>query len=119
MASIIFSIHGYKVFLGNEVQAYVPGPNEICTAAIWCYTFGGHQLVIFFKPQGTTLPPNDTIPFQQYPGKFIGRIFVTEEKFPWFIDILRNEKPVGARIYQDTPNWNHLVVTEPVGEGEI
>ena len=89
------------------------------SGAIWCYTYGDHLLCIFFYPRGTSLQANDTLPFTQYPGKFIGRIFTYEDRFSEFIDILRNQKPVCGRIYADTPKWNHIVISEPAGEGEV
>ena len=49
-----------------------------------------------------------------------GYAFLPAEQFSWYIDLLRYEKPVAAKLHTADPNQNRLrVLWEPVGEGEI
>jgi hypothetical protein len=52
----------------------------------------------------------------------ISTIYVGSERFPWFVDILRNEKPLYAVLYPPTHTAPPLMLlqtgTEPVGEAE-
>lgn len=45
--------------------------------------------------------------------------YVPAEQFPWYVDLLRNEKPVGAYLNSDQPMLNTLrTFLELTGEEE-
>jgi hypothetical protein len=50
----------------------------------------------------------------------VADIFVSAQQYPWYVDILRNERPVHCRIDTHSPNRSYLLtLIEPVGEGEV
>lgn len=46
-------------------------------------------------------------------------VFVHAAQYPWYVDLLRNERPVRCVIDKSDPKFSRLVTgDEPVGEGE-
>ena len=84
------------------------------TATIICYGAGGYALRIYFIAPEHNLPDNQT----DLNGK-IGWLFLPKEDYPVILDLLRNEKPVKGRIYDNIPNANKIYTgLEVVGEEE-
>lgn len=84
------------------------------TAAIICYGVNGYSLRIYFIPPEYNTPANQTDLDHK-----IGWMFLPKEDYPFFLDLLRNEKPVYGRIFQNIPQANKLSTgPEVVGEEE-
>lgn len=107
MEELSFVVANYDVQLSRLLV------NE-AWAMIWCYGDGGEQLRLFFV--NPDLPP----PNNYYnASKNVGSIFLPANQFSWYIDLLRNERPIQAVIYPDKPELNKLMTfAEPVGEAE-
>ncbi len=76
---------------------------------------GSGILSIKFWPDFNSAPANESI---IEPNHVVGRMHVPAERFPWYVDILRNEKPIWAHI-DENPDFNDLRLgPETVGEGE-
>lgn len=98
-----FQIDTYSVFL------------ERSCATILCERSSPRQrLFIHFYNPGDTIPDNSCNSNQT-----TGRIHTRAEEYIWYIDILRNEKPVYALINSDNPRLNRIQTSaEPIGEEE-
>ena len=84
------------------------------TASIVCYGVDGYTLRIYFIAPEQNLPANKTDL-----NKKIGWLFLPKEDYPIILDLLRNEKPVKARIFETIPNSNKIYTgLEVVGEEE-
>ena len=108
-----FPIDNYKVILAREVRIH---GDLHAQAAVKCYHVDPNlgRLEIYFLPTGISLPPN-----QANADATRGTIFAPLEHFPWYIDLLRNEAPIYARISSSQPFTNTLETGfEPAGEGE-
>lgn len=66
------------------------------------------------------LVPDSDYPMPVYlPDEKKGYMFVPFSDLSFFIDTLRNEKPIYAHLRGDHPEWTSITTTkEPVGEGE-
>jgi hypothetical protein len=114
MASANFEVTYYRARLGNgalsggtiSVVGYIACFDA---AANWTYTY-----TIYFMPDGASLAE----PFYD-PSRKVGASFRPISQWAMIIDILRNEKPVYALMYDSKPDQNSLLTgQEPVGEGE-
>ncbi|MDO8365967.1 MAG: hypothetical protein Q7T20_04155 [Saprospiraceae bacterium] len=75
----------------------------------------GERLIVYGLHPSSPVPPNA---FCNWAVK-IGSIFVPFAVLGQYVDILRNEKPVNARIDSDHPEWMAFSTgSESVGEGE-
>lgn len=46
-----------------------------------------------------------------------GTMFLPSEQYPWYVDLLRNEKPIFGYVYDDEPERNKINLGwEEVGE---
>jgi hypothetical protein len=62
--------------------------------------------------------PTPSTPIYNVTGN-VGAIFVPFSEIGKYVDIVRNEKPVFARLDSDNPNWMSLSTSnEPIGEEE-
>jgi hypothetical protein len=114
MSYIQYEIKEYHVNLSSFTTGTGVG-NVRILATIECKAADGNRCLIWFYDERTRrVPVNsynpDTITFGTYrPGS----------QYPWFIDILRNEKPVRCRIYPDNMDGSGIDTGfEPTGEGE-
>ena len=111
MATKTFPVVSYVLNLarGNTIGG---GAIKFYAQAV-CNSAEGDRFVIFF------LRP-DSGPAQNIynPAAKWATSFVPAEQYPWYADMLRNEKPVYAQLNSDNPEWNTLTTSdEPVGEG--
>ena len=98
-----FQIESYKVCLMRSCSII------ICEGAS-----PPRRLCIYFYHSGETMPDNHCNPKQTF-----GEIYARAEEYSWYIDILRNEKPVYAYIDSTKPSLNQITTgPEPVGEEE-
>ena len=111
MAATTFEVLSYDVELTRETEIE---PGVRCCAIVTCHGPAGQQMVLYF------VQPGDAVPDNCYdPARGVGSSFLPAEQYLWYVDILRNEKPVFARMHSERPGWNKLFTgAEPVGEGE-
>ena len=107
MATGVFNATSYSVSLRRH-------PRFNRAAYIVCRGDGGCYVGIDFIISGQPIPANYV-----HSGCKSGGIKAPEEHFSWYIDLLRNEKPVRVYLNSDSPEWNALFTGyEPVGEEE-
>jgi hypothetical protein len=84
-------------------------------AHIHCQCADGWTVHIQFIITDGTIPACST----QLRNK-IAMIRARPEHFPYYLDLLRNEKPLYMRLSDDAPDTNTLTTSnEPVGDGEL
>ncbi|MGB7922087.1 MAG: hypothetical protein WCF57_02460 [Pyrinomonadaceae bacterium] len=75
---------------------------------------GGFKVVIYLLSDESYLPANR---YQEDTKRVF--IFGRHPQFQWYVDMLRNEKPVFCHARTDLPGWFNLSTNaEPVGEQE-
>jgi hypothetical protein len=83
-------------------------------ALIRCHGADEDLLVVYFLQPGSPAPDNtyDTV-------KKTACIYVPEQLYGWYTDLLKHEQPVFAYCSTDHPEWNSLSTgNEQVGEAE-
>ena len=122
MATKNFQVVSYEVQLTRELIYGVPQVK--CYALILCNCgipgpFGfpmptGDRFCIYFlRPDGGD-HKNEYIPANKWAS-----VFLPVEQYSWYIDLLRNERPVFAYVNSNKPERNRLYTgKEPVGEEE-
>ena len=110
MASFQFDVTTYSVRLGKG------GFNTLsidCPAMIIC--FGGKEFRCTFR-----FCYDDPLPASVFDQTTrFANIFVHARHYPWYVDLLRNERPVQCTIDRDAPGFSRLSTgSEPVGEAE-
>lgn len=114
MPKTTFEIKTYSITLAREHNATADGVNIKFPAYILCEG-DTNYVVIYVLDDTSPVPANSHLP-----GTKHGNIFVPRWQYEWFIDLLRNEKPVFCTLNSDKPKWNELYSgKEPVGEIEI
>ena len=90
--------------IGIQIQGYVA-----------CYSARGDRLIVYGLHPSSVVPP---APVCNWAGN-VGALFVPFREMQAYVDIVRNEKPVFARLDTDHPEWMGLTTAnEPLGEGE-
>ena len=114
MAGVDFEIKSYEVKMAREMNGSVGTTPIKFPAYIVCS--GDEYRVNIYALHDTSASPDNTVNLSM---KF-GNIFCPRWQFEWFLDLLRNEKPVFCTLRNDTPKWNSLWTgSEPVGELEV
>lgn len=114
MTTVTFEVKTYEVKIARELNATADSLKLKFPAYILCRGEGYH-VVVYILDDMSPVPVNTFIPERKR-----GTIFVPRWQFEWFIDLVRNEKPVYCYLNSDAPNWNALYTgEEPVGEHEI
>ena len=111
MATQTYQVTNYEIHLatanslsGGAIKFY---------ATILCTSAAGDRFAIYFLRPDSGPATNVFNPAAKWATSF-----VPAEQYPWYADLLRNEKPLYARLNSDRPEWNTLSTTaEPVGEG--
>jgi len=111
-----FDIYYYFVYLHRDADR--EGASHIPAARIWCDGYCRERIekfeIIFWMDMNDAGENVSVVT----PERLFGVLQVPAEQYPWYIDLLRNEKPVRARVF-DEPALNSLTtINEPVGEGE-
>ncbi len=110
MATVTVPLSTYSVRLSRQLE--VSGGKYY--ALIICTASDGHQYLVYFVRPDSITPANFYNPAAKRGGAF-----VPYDLYPWYIDLLRNEKPLSIYLNSDKPEWNELRSgDEPVGEGE-
>ena len=98
-----FQIESYKVCLMRS-----------CSIIICEGVSPARRLLVYFYHSGEPTPDNHCNSKRTF-----GEIYARAEEYSWYIDILRNEKPVYAYIDNVKPSLNQITTgPEPVGEEE-
>ncbi len=114
MATVTFEVKTYEVKVARELNGTAQNLSLKFYAYIKC-TGDVYHAVIYILDDTSPVPANTFLPAYKR-----GTIFVPRWQFKWFLDLVRNEKPVYCYLNSDTPKWNCLYTgQEPVGEQEI
>lgn len=114
MASKSFQVASYEVHLGRRMSIG-GGILAHFHAHIICQGMHGERFTVYFLTPDSA----DVDNFYRVKESW-GASFVPASQYEWYVDLLRNEKPVYAYMSEDHPDWNRLFTgSEPVGEGEI
>ncbi len=113
MKKIQFEVKQYQVTLGSDLLSIVTNINATIVGIIGCYG-KSEKIMVNFVAEGEELPkPN----YDE--KKKVGTIYQPVTLLPYYIDILRNEKPIFGYCNSEKPHWNNISTGhEPVGEGE-
>ncbi len=107
---VVKKVNSYKVYMYATVAH-----NKDVNARITCYCPDNHQFHIYFIKPGVTVKPSETSSNGRH-----GFLFMPFSSFPYYVDILRNEKPLYVQINTEKPSNNMLITgSEEVGEGEL
>lgn len=114
MATVTFEVKTYEVKISRELNGTAGGLSVKFPAYILCQGDEYHA-VVYVLDDTSPVPTNTFLPASKR-----GTIYVPRWQFEWFLDLVRNEKPVYCYLNSDTPKWNSLYTgQEPVGEQEI
>lgn len=109
MATKSFEVKKYYVF----IRAKMGGGRCATIECIGSHAF--ESMYINFYPHNS--PPQNVSIIET--KKTIGHIQEPTEQYAWYLDLLRNEGPIYARVDDSNPHFNSLSTSsEPVGEGE-
>jgi len=110
-----FPIKGYDIFLGRKLQgASDRGTSRHYYALVSCRGEPSGQLDIIFLTPDSGAYSNATRMDPPY-----GRICVSAEQYPFYLDLLRNEKIVTVTIDDTDPNQNRIRSGGKIGWGHI
>ena len=113
MSYLRYNIIRYHVSLSSYITGTEVGDVKI-VAAIECEGTDGNRCLVYFVDEGNTLPSKK---YNESTKTFA--MYRPQEHYPWFIDILRNEKPMYCRIFTDNLAASGIDSGfEPVGEEE-
>ena len=114
MTTETFEVKTYEVKVAREMTGTSGGVSAKFPAYIRCNGDVYHA-VVYALDDTSPVPENTFVPASKR-----GTLFVPRWQFKWFLDLLRNEKPVYCYLNSDTPNWNAIFTgQEPTGEQEI
>ena len=94
-----FEIASYRVSL---VQNARTAGSVHFSALIACQGEGVTLYLYFLRPESRVWED------QFWPDRRMGKSFLPEEQYPWYIDLLRNEKPLFARLDSDPKGANYI-----------
>lgn len=110
-----FSVSNYVLNAGFKNTATWGSTNIQIQGYVACYGPTGERLIVYGLHPSSPVP---AAPVCNWPGN-VGALFVPFAQLGAYVDIVRNEKPVFARIDSDHPEWMGLTTNqEPIGEGE-
>lgn len=117
---IVFDVTHYNVGLpGFPGRTGVPGQTvsgSQSSAVIRCI---GKYEGVELRLHVVFIPPGESMPDNEY-DKRNGWLYRPSSDYAWYLDLLRNEEPIRARINEARP-FSHWLGTrrELVGEGEV
>jgi hypothetical protein len=109
MATRSFEVVSYSVGLTKELAWNVDGVGVIHSASIRVQGEAPENfLIIGFQPEDESRPADAD-----------GFIFRPQHEYLWYIDLLRNERPITA-VRHENPAFNEIYTgPEPPGESEV
>jgi hypothetical protein len=112
MAIKTFTVASYEVTLSRQMT--IGGGAAKFYANILCRSSDGYRFAIYFLR-----PDSNEIANVYNPTAKWATSYLPADHLVWYLDLLRNEKPVYAYLNSETPIGNRLYTgAEPVGEGE-
>jgi len=113
MATASFEVATYDVRLSRQLDIHVDGNSVSFHATITCRG-AEHTLIVYFLTESSFVPNNA---FHANQKK--GTIYLPREQYQWYVDLLRNERPVHCLLNSRYPNQNSIYTgAEPIGEAE-
>jgi hypothetical protein len=113
MATKTFEVVSYQVYLARNMSIG-GGALAHFHAYIICEGAKGERFTVYFLTPESEPADNFYRSKEEWATSFL-----PAAQYPWYIDLLRNEKPVFAYLSEERPDWNRLFTgSEPVGEGE-
>jgi len=113
MAAANFDIETYDIRMARQLDMQVDGNPVSYHACITCRG-SGYTLILYFLDETSVVPNNGYNPDQKK-----GSSYLPHWQFQWYVDLLRNEKPIHCFLNSSTPNQNAIYTSaEPVGESE-
>jgi hypothetical protein len=108
-----FEVVRYDVFLAQSLEKSSQAGTIKSYASISCYGPNSERFHIRF------LHP-DSIPIENRynPDIKVGTSYLPYSQYIWYIDLLRNEKPIFAILSENNPQWNSLTVQHEIREVE-
>lgn len=119
MAYTTFEVKKYGINLLYAARTQVSAIGKVVKwrGRITCHGEHNHEdyyLIIYFLDSRKVPGPYYDV------EKKTGGIFLPLKEMAYFVDLLRNEKPIYASLNSERPGVNGLFTgKEPVGEGEI
>ncbi len=115
MPSKTFAVTTYVLNVGHKNTATWGTTQIQIQGYVACYGEDGSRLIVYGLHPSSPVPP---APVYNVSGN-VGAVFVPFTELHNYVDIVRNEKPVYARLDSDHPDWMSLSTSqEPVGEEE-
>jgi hypothetical protein len=115
MPSKTFAVTNYALNSGFKNTASWGGVTIQIQGHLTCHGADGSRFIVYGLHPTSPVPAS---PVYNVNGN-VGAIFVPFGDLPNYVDVVRNEKPVYARLDSDHPNWMSLSTgLEPVGEQE-
>lgn len=103
-----FQVQSYYLMLGPQM----PFRNERVAAKVICFSKG--YICTFLFTEKEQLPPSEWDAERR-----VANVFVHAAQYPWFVDMLRNERPVLCMVEPYRPEQSYITTQlEPTGEGE-
>ena len=113
MAVASFEISTYDVRLARQLDTHVDGNLVRYHACITCRVTE-YTLLMYFLTNSSFVPNNSF-----YANQKRGSMYLCQDQFPWYVDLLRNERPIYCLLNSSYPNQNGIYTgTEPIGEAE-
>ncbi len=115
MPNKTFEVKTYVLQNGYKNTATWGAVNIQIQGYVTCSGANGERLIVYGLHPSSPVPPNA---FCNFAGN-VGAIFVPFVELHNYVDLVRNEKPIFARLDSDRPEWMSLSTSaELVGEGE-
>jgi len=115
MPSKTFAVNSYILNTGFKNEATWGATKILIQGYVACYGADNSRFIVYGLHPASSVPAS---PVYNVPGN-VGAIFVPFADLQNYVDIVRNEKPVYARLDSDHPGWMSLSTNkEPIGEGE-
>jgi hypothetical protein len=109
-----FEVKEYDLKLNREGRTAYSAGGVRFGAGIKCMADDGRYLLVWFVYSMSSAPDNGTQPDLSW-----GYSCVPMSHYPYYVDMLRNEKPVFATLCTHAPEFNGIGThAEPVGEEE-
>jgi hypothetical protein len=113
MAIASFEVTTYDIRLARQLDTHVDGNLVRFHASITCRG-AGHTLMIYFLTESSFVPNNAF-----YANQKRGTIYLPRGQYQWYVDLLRNERPVYCFLNSSYPKQNSIYTgAEPIGEDE-
>ena len=113
MALASFEVSSYDVRLARQLDIHVDGNLVRYHACITCR--GTEYTLFFYFLTGSSFVPNNAFHASQKRGT----MYLHQDQLPWYVDLLRNERPIYCFLNSSYPNQNGVYTgAEPIGEAE-